>query len=122
LHILDIRPAPQGTGSAIAHFDTALTEHLSALEPGELPMKVLSIRQAPPGVDGKAIAHYDAEISPHVRLLGLRLVLTPDGRFLTYAANDHGKPTATFSREFANGLSRAASAAYREGIANDRAA
>ncbi|WP_258052187.1 hypothetical protein [Mesorhizobium sp. INR15] len=36
---------------------------------------------------------------------------------MTYSANNHGKPTATFSREFAIELSRAASVALREGIA-----
>jgi len=85
-------------------------------------MKILSIRPAPPGVDGKATAHFDVEVTPDLRPCGLRLVKIDDGRFLTYAANNHGRPNATFSRSFANELSRAASAAFREGIAHDRSA
>ena len=85
-------------------------------------MEILSIRPAPPGVDGRAVAHFDVQVTPNLRLCGLRLVES-NGRYLTYAANSHGRATATFSREFANDLSRAASAAYREGIAaNDRSA
>ena len=85
-------------------------------------MKIISIRPAPPGTDGRAIAHFDVEITPDLRLMGLRLVET-NGRYLTYAPNSHGRPTATFSRHLANDLSRAASAALREGIApNERAA
>lgn len=79
-------------------------------------MKIIAIRPAPPGTDGRAIAHFDVEMSPDLRLCGLRLVES-NGRFLTYAANNHGRPTATFSRDLANELSRAASAALREGIA-----
>jgi len=80
-------------------------------------LKILAIRLAPPGTDGRAIAHFDAEITPEIRLCGLRLVES-NGRHLTYSANSHGRATATFSREFANELSRAASAALREGIAS----
>ncbi|ADH89263.1 conserved hypothetical protein [Ancylobacter novellus DSM 506] len=79
-------------------------------------MRILSIRPAPPGTDGRAIAHFDVELTPDLRLCGLRLVES-NGRYLTYAANSHGRPTATFSRHLATELSRAASAALREGIA-----
>lgn len=81
-------------------------------------MQILGIRKSPPGIDGKSVAHFDVQVTPFLRLYGLRLVRTDDGRYLTYAANSHGKPTATFSREFANELSRAASAAFSEGIAH----
>src|SRR5690606_16321030 len=91
-----------------------LARHNPELPPGTPTVKILDIRPAPPGADGRAVAHYDAQVSPDLRLCGLRLVRTPDGRFLTYAANNHGKPTATFSRELANDLSRAASAALSE--------
>lgn len=85
-------------------------------------MRILSIHPASPGTDGRAIAHFDVELTPDLRLCGLRLVES-NGRFLTYAANNHGRPTATFSRHLATELSRAASAALCEGIApNDLAA
>ena len=83
-------------------------------------MRIIEIRPSPPGADGRAVAHFDIEISPDVRLFGLRLIEAPSGHHLVYAANFQGRPTATFSREFASSLSRAACAALREGIARDR--
>lgn len=81
-------------------------------------MKVISIRPAPPGA-GRTIAHFDFELSDHIRFFGLRLVQTEDGRHLTYAPNSHGTRVATFSRELADTITRAASAAYREGFATN---
>lgn len=84
-------------------------------------MKILDIRPAPPGVGGKAIAYFDVAITEDCRLYGLRLIKTDDGRFLSYAPNLHGQRVATFTPAFADTISRAASAAYSEGIAsNDR--
>lgn len=81
-------------------------------------MKILAIRPAPPG-SGKAFAHFDMALTDDVRLYGLRLIETDDGRFLTYAPNSHGQRVATFTPTLANEISRAASAAFREGIPHD---
>jgi hypothetical protein len=81
-------------------------------------MQILDIRPAPPGA-GRTVALFDFELNEHIRFFGLRLVQTEDGRHLTYAPNSHGVRVATFSRELADTISRAASAAYREGFARD---
>ncbi|RWE49275.1 MAG: hypothetical protein EOS79_07610 [Mesorhizobium sp.] len=80
-------------------------------------MKVLDIRPAPPGV-GRTVAHFDVQLTPDCRLYGLRLVEAGGGRHLTYAPNSHGIRVATFTRELADQISRAASAAWSEHIGN----
>ncbi|OWK18282.1 hypothetical protein AJ88_03560 [Mesorhizobium amorphae CCBAU 01583] len=79
-------------------------------------MKILDIRPAPPGV-GRTIAHFDVQLTDDLRLYGLRLIQTEDGRYLSYAPNAHGVRVATFAPTLADTISRAASVAYREGIA-----
>lgn len=81
-------------------------------------MRILSIRPAPPGA-GRTVAHFDIQLTEHARLYGLRLIQTEDGRFLTYAPNSHGQRLATFTPELATEISRAASAAFREGIPHE---
>ncbi|RUV89237.1 hypothetical protein EOA60_08300 [Mesorhizobium sp. M1A.F.Ca.IN.020.06.1.1] len=76
-------------------------------------MKILDIRPAPPGV-GRTVAHFDVQLTPDCRLYGLRLVQGDGGRFLTYAPNSHGVRVATFARDLADEISRAASAAWSQ--------
>ncbi|TIN33351.1 MAG: hypothetical protein E5Y10_32590 [Mesorhizobium sp.] len=76
-------------------------------------MKILDIRPAPPGV-GRTIANFDVQLTPDCRFYGLRLVEAEGGRHLTYAPNSHGVRVATFTRELADTISRAASAAWSE--------
>ena len=81
-------------------------------------MHILSIRPAPPGT-GRTVALFDIAVTDELRLYDVRLIETEDGRHLSYAPNSHGRRTATFAPNLANEISRAASAALREGIARD---
>ena len=80
-------------------------------------MKIRAIRPAPPGA-GKTIALFDIALTDELRLYDLRLIQTDDGRHLSYAPNSHGRRVATFAPSLATEISRAASAAYSEGIAD----
>lgn len=79
-------------------------------------MHILSIRPAPPGT-GRTVALFDIALTNELRLYDVRLIQTEDGRYLSYAPNSHGRRTATFAPSLANEISRAASAALREGTA-----
>lgn len=71
-------------------------------------------------VRGRTVAQFDVQLTPDCRLYDLRLIVTDDGRYLSYAPNSHGRRVATFTPSLANDISRAASAAFREGIACDQ--
>ncbi|RWF66642.1 MAG: hypothetical protein EOS47_05190 [Mesorhizobium sp.] len=79
-------------------------------------MRILDIRPAPPGT-GRTVAHFDLQLTDECRLYALRLVQGDGGRLLTYAPNSHGARVATFARELAEQITRAASAAWSEYIA-----
>lgn len=81
-------------------------------------MQILDLRPAPPGA-GRTVAHFDVQLTADCRLYGLRLIQSDDCRYLTYAPNSHGQRVATFTPALADTISRAASAAFREGIASD---
>jgi DNA-binding cell septation regulator SpoVG len=81
-------------------------------------MQILSIRPAPPGT-GRTIALFDIALTDELRVYDVRLIQTEDGRYLSYAPNSHGRRVATFAPRLANEISRVASTALREGIAQN---
>ncbi|TPL97318.1 hypothetical protein [Mesorhizobium sp. B2-3-10] len=79
-------------------------------------MKILDIRPAPPGV-GRTIAHFDLQLTDECRLYGVRLISGDGGKYLSYAPNSHGTRVATFTRDLAEQITRAASEAWSQYIA-----
>lgn len=57
----------------------------------------------------KVVANFDLELSGNVRLYGLRLMATPEGRRIVYAPNGNGgRRLATFSPQLAAEITKAA--------------
>lgn len=72
-------------------------------------MKILSIRPAPPGSGAvREIARFDLQLSDDVRLYGLRLMQTTEGRHLTYAPSSGGRRFATFAPSLVDTITAAA--------------
>lgn len=71
-------------------------------------MNILSIR---PAVGAKELAYFDVEIGPHLRLYGLVLRTSADGRPRTFAPKISGKHAASFHPELADQITAAAVAA-----------
>jgi hypothetical protein len=56
----------------------------------------------------REIARFDLQLSEDVKLYGLRLMQTPDGRHLTYAPSSGGRRFATFAPAFVGDITAAA--------------
>ncbi|MBB6224549.1 hypothetical protein GGE66_005564 [Rhizobium leguminosarum] len=85
-------------------------------------MRILDLYPVVVGGNGglRTIAEFDLELSDTVRLLGLRLLETPDGRRIVYAAQAGSRRTATFDRRLAEQITMMASHIYdRAPTAND---
>lgn len=85
-------------------------------------MHILSIQLVakPGGGSLKLLATFDIELSDMVRLYGVRLLSTPDGRRMVYAAQAGSRRTATFDPRLAEQITALASQSYREALtAND---
>lgn len=81
--------------------------------------EILAIRPAPSGA-GRTVALFDAQVTEDVRLFNLRLVMTRDGRHLSYPPNAMGERAATFSPVLTTEITRAACAALGAVDANYR--
>ncbi|HEY0220390.1 MAG TPA: hypothetical protein VGC26_11600 [Afipia sp.] len=73
-------------------------------------MKILSIRPSPPGGSGsvREIARFDLQLSDDLKLYGLRLMQTREGRHLTYAPSSGGRRFATFAPALVDDITTAA--------------
>lgn len=82
-------------------------------------MRILSIVPASDPGDGRfpCVAKFDAEITADIRMYGLRLLKSPDGKYLSYSPSGGGKRCATFSPGFAEAITAAATAAFNGGRA-----
>jgi len=73
-------------------------------------MKILDLR--PSSFDGggavREMARFDLALSDEVRLYGLRLMQTPNGRHLTYAPSSGGRRFATFAPSLVDSITAAA--------------
>ena len=78
-------------------------------------MNILSIW---PAAGEKELAYFDVEIGPHLRLYGLVLRRTPNGRLRTFAPKVSGKHAASFHPELAEQITAAATAALEGRVAN----
>lgn len=56
----------------------------------------------------REIARFDLQLSDDVRLYGLRLMQTPEGRHLTYAPSSGGRRFATFAPAIVDDITAAA--------------
>jgi hypothetical protein len=67
---------------------------------------------APSSFDGggavREIARFDLQLSDEVKLYGLRLMQTPEGRHLTYAPSSGGRRFATFAPALVDNITAAA--------------
>lgn len=79
-------------------------------------MRVLSLTPAadPGGGSMKLLAVFDLQLTDTVRLYGLRLLETPDGRRIVYAAQAGSRRTATFDPQLAERIAQLASHTYSE--------
>lgn len=77
-------------------------------------MKILDLDPVVASGNGglRTIAEFDLELSDTVRLLGLRLLETPDGRRIVYAAQAGSRRTATFDPRLAAQITTMASHIY----------
>lgn len=82
-------------------------------------MRILSIVPTVDPGDGRfpCVAKFDAEITADIRMYGMRLLKSPDRRYLTYAPSAGAKRCATFSPGFAEAITAAATAAFHGGRA-----
>jgi hypothetical protein len=64
----------------------------------------------------KTLCFFDAQVSPDIRMYGLELVETPDGKRLIYAPSKGGRRVATMSIELGDAL---AGLLARAGVGND---
>ncbi|KQT48756.1 hypothetical protein ASG43_07835 [Aureimonas sp. Leaf454] len=78
-------------------------------------MKIIAIRPAYAGAGKPLLAHFDVELHGSLRLYGLALRKTPDGRLRIIAPNANGKHAATFAPELADEITKAARVALSEG-------
>lgn len=66
------------------------------------------------------MATFDVELNGHVRLFGLRLMETPDGKRIVYSPNGNGgRRLATFSPELAREMTRAAISEFERQVTAD---
>ncbi|MBB6304030.1 hypothetical protein [Rhizobium leucaenae] len=79
-------------------------------------MKILDLYPVAAQGNGglRTIAEFDLELSETVRLFGLRLLETPDGRRIVYAAQAGSRRTATFDPRLAAQITTMASTIYGE--------
>jgi hypothetical protein len=79
-------------------------------------MHILSI--TPSHSDGggsvREVARFDLQLSPDVRLYGLRLMQTPEGRHLTYAPSSAGRRFATFAPTLVEDITISAVSAFND--------
>jgi hypothetical protein len=77
-------------------------------------MRVLSLIPAadPGGGSMKLLAVFDLQLTDTVRLYGLRLLETPDGRRIVYAAQAGSRRTATFDPQLAERITKMTSIIY----------
>lgn len=87
-------------------------------------MRILSITPCSTSSGDRfpCVAKFDVEIGGTLRLYNLRLLRSPDGRYLTYAPSAHGKRCATFMPDLAQEISAAAIAALGGRTAHDNRA
>ncbi|MET3753358.1 hypothetical protein ABID08_000697 [Rhizobium binae] len=76
----------------------------------------------PGGGAMKHVANFDLQITDDIRICGMRLLMAPDGRLLTYAPTAlGGRRSVTFSPETAAAITRTAASYFQEQVtANDR--
>ncbi|MBB3523099.1 hypothetical protein [Rhizobium sp. BK456] len=84
-------------------------------------MRILALKPIadPGGGAMKLVATFDLQLTDTVRLYGLRLLQTPDGRRIVYAAQAGSRRTATFSRELSEAITTAASIELEAATAHD---
>lgn len=79
-------------------------------------MRITSIK--PSFFDGggavREIARFDLQLSDEVRLYGLRLMQTAEGRHLTYAPSSGGRRFATFAPAMVDDITAAAISALND--------
>jgi hypothetical protein len=76
-------------------------------------LKILSIAPSFYGGSGsvREIARFDLQLSDDVKLYGLRLMETPEGRHLTYAPSSGGRRFATFAPSLVDDITASATSA-----------
>ncbi|QIG68356.1 hypothetical protein EVB74_022 [Rhizobium phage RHph_Y3_56_1] len=81
-------------------------------------MRILALKPIadPGGGTMKLVATFDLQLTDTVRLYGLRLLQTPDGRRIVYAAQAGSRRTATFDPRLAEQITDLASQSYREAL------
>lgn len=62
----------------------------------------------------KLLALFDLQLTPEVRMHGMKLLQSPDGKCITYAAQSGPRRTATFARSLAERITAAALKSYLE--------
>ncbi len=84
-------------------------------------MKILNLRPATGIGDGRFhdVALFDAEVVDGLRLNGLRLSVTNDGKRFVFSPAKHGVRFAQFQGDYARRLADAAWAAKGGRVAND---
>lgn len=85
-------------------------------------MRVLDVRPLRHHGSGtfRDFAIFDVQVNEGLRLVGLRLARAPDGRQMVFAPSKHGRKFATFSREFAEEIIEAVTAAFKGRDTNDQ--
>lgn len=69
----------------------------------------------------KLLAYFDLQLTPEVRLHGLKLLQSPEGKTITSAAQSGQRHTARFARSLAEKITAAAMQSYLEATtAHDR--
>ncbi|MET4278715.1 MULTISPECIES: hypothetical protein [unclassified Bradyrhizobium] len=79
-------------------------------------MKITFITPSPFDGGGgmREIARFDLQLSDEVRLYGLRLMQTREGRRLTYAPSSGGRRFATFAPALVDTITAAAISAFND--------
>ncbi|MBX4906149.1 hypothetical protein HJA82_01950 [Rhizobium bangladeshense] len=74
----------------------------------------------PGGGAMKHVANFDLQITDDIRICGMRLLMAPDGRLLTYAPTAlGGRRSVTFSPETTAAITDAARNSYLELVTAD---
>ncbi|MEY9629859.1 hypothetical protein [Sinorhizobium fredii] len=79
-------------------------------------MKILDLQPVAShgGGNMRLVAYFDLDLSSEVRIYGLKLRETPDGRRVSYSPNGHGgRRLATFSPALAAAITEAVTARLR---------
>ena len=85
-------------------------------------MEILNLEPvADRGGGMRTLAFFDLQLTPEIRLHGMKLLQSAEGKTITYAAQSGPRRTATFARSLAETITAAAMQCYLEATtANDQ--